>query len=287
MGLFSDLSKFGLGKYENAKILEEDKKKTELSNKAVTEEVVKKEEDFLFDKHYECPVCNNTFVSKCMKVGRVKPVSKDTDLRPIYADGIDPIKYDAIACPKCGYAAITRYFGKITPKQTKAVMEGIGNSFKGINNHLEKYTYDDAIERYKLAMVNTIVKGAKSSERAYTCFKLSWVIRAKRENLLDFDPQKKGLYADELECLKNSYEGFVNAMQNEAFPIAGMDENTFKYILADMARKLKRYEESAKLISSVVTSRAASARLKDEALKLKELIKEDMKNDKEKATQDN
>ena len=64
------------------------------------------------------------------------------------------------------------------------------------------------------------------------------------------------------------------------FPIAGMDESTLKYIMADLARKLKRYEESARLLASVLTSKATNHRLKDAALDLKELIKKDVANDR-------
>ena len=49
--------------------------------------------------------------------------------------------------------------------------------------------------------------------------------------------------------------------------------------MADMARKLKKYNEAARLIANVLTSKSASARLKDQALTLKELIKDDMKRD--------
>ena len=79
-----------------------------------------------------------------------------------------------------------------------------------------------------------------------------------------------------MDCIKNAYDGFVLAISNEPFPIAGMDENTLKYIMADLARKLKKYEESARLLSAVLTSKSANHRLKDAALELKELIKRDV-----------
>lgn len=45
------------------------------------------------------------------------------------------------------------------------------------------------------------------------------------------------MYMDERECLKNAYEGFLKAISSEAFPMAGMDENTLQYLLADLARE--------------------------------------------------
>lgn len=275
MGLFSDMAKLGLGKYENKDIYEE-KKAAEAKEKVVAAPVVKVEEDFLYDKHYVCPVCDLSFTSKCVKAGRVKAIGKDTDLRPYY-EQLDPLKYDAISCDKCGYSAIIRYWGKISTRQAKEIKQEIGYSFKGLDTDMSKFSYDDAITRYKLAVITSIVKNAKNSEKAYTCLKLAWVIRGKIKSLDKNDPAIKDLAADEMECIVNAYQGFVEAISLEPFPIAGMDENTLKYILADLARRQKKYEEAARFISAVLQSRGATARLKDEALKLKEMIREEMR----------
>ena len=145
------------------------------------------------------------------------------------------------------------------------------------------YTYDDAIIRYQLALATTIVKKAKNSERAYTCLKYGWVLRGKRLAISKEKDAAKpeeihALYQDELECLKNAYEGFLKAISTEAYPIAGMDENTLNYVLADIARRLGRNEEALKLLGTVITSRSATTHVKDEALKLKEIIRDNLKN---------
>lgn len=278
MSLFSGMDELGLGQYEGMNIIEEKKSadagKTDNGEPRKSPEAM--EEEILYDKHYKCPVCDLNFTSKCVKVGKVKIAGKDTDLRPVY-EFMDPHKYDVITCDKCGYSAIGRYFGKLSTRQVKEIHEQIGNNFKGIDNHMSMYSYDDSIMRYKLALLTAIVKKAKNSERAYTCLKYAWVLRGKRLSLDSKDSSIKELYIDELECIKNAYEGFVIAMSEEPFPIAGMDENTLKYIMADLARKLKRFDESVKLLGGVITSRTVSPRLKDEALKLKELIREDLK----------
>jgi hypothetical protein len=149
-----------------------------------------------------------------------------------------------------------------------------------LENQVEVYSYDDAIIRHKLALICSIVKHAKNSERAYTSLKLSWILRGKRLTL-DFKNEKekeeiKNLYLDELECIKNAYEGFNIAMSSEDYPIAGMDEMTLKYIMSDLARKLKKYDVSLKFTGDIITSKGASNRIKDKALRQKELIKQDM-----------
>lgn len=277
MGLFSDMEKFGLKNFKDAKVIDKDKPVDVDIAKLKPKAPEKNETDALFTKHYTCPVCDLKFVTRSIRAGRVKLLEKDIDLRPIY-DIADPLKYDVITCDKCGYSSLSRYFGKISNRQMKELKESVGNNFKGIDNDKEVYTYDDAIERHKLALICSIVKNAKNGERAYTCLKLAWVIRGKRNTMDAKDPAFKELYLEEMECIKNAYDGFMLAISREPFPIAGMDENTLKYIMADMARKLKRYDESAKLLGSVITSKATNNRLKEEALKLKEMLKSELKN---------
>ena len=281
MGLFSDMEKFGLGNLKNAKVLD-DKTESQTQGQQNTSVMEKNivsfnEEDVLFDKHYTCPVCDLKFTTRSIRAGKVRLLGQDVDLRPKY-DKVDALKYDVITCDKCGYSALVRYFGKLSTRQMKDIKESVGSNFKGIDNDISIYSYDDAIARYKFALLCAIVKNAKNSEKAYICLKLAWVIRGKRESIGENDPLYEKLYDEEMECINNSYDAFVNSISTELFPIAGMDENTLKYIMSDMARKLGKFDESIKLLGSVITSRTTNDRLKKKALELKDMIKEDMHN---------
>ena len=117
-----------------------------------------------------------------IKTGKIKLISADTDLRPKYQN-VDSLKYDAVVCPHCGYSALNRFFNYMTSTQAKLIREQISASFKGINEECDEYTYDDAIARHKLALVNTIVKKSKISERAYTCLKKGRIIARGYERL--------------------------------------------------------------------------------------------------------
>ena len=74
------------------------------------------EADKLFDKKYTCPICEHNFTSKTVRSGKARMVRTDMDLRNVY-DGIEPLKYDVILCPKCGYAALARFFPNVTSIQ--------------------------------------------------------------------------------------------------------------------------------------------------------------------------
>lgn len=235
------------------------------------------ETDFIYDKSYACPVCDSDFKSKMVKAGKFKLQKVDTDLRPIY-QFVDPLKYDAIVCPKCGYAALSRYFKYVTSAQSKAIKNDISANYKPTGETGEIYTYDDAIMRHKLVLVNTIVKKAKNSERAYTCLKLAWLLRGKAEELPENTENYQKLIEDmakeELEFLKNAYEGFDEAFSTENFPMCGMDENTVCLMVADLARRIGKYDECGRWVSKVLVSRDANERIKEKARDIKAMLQE-------------
>ena len=276
MSLFSGLSQFGLGKLEKMDVFEEGGQKEGASGTdAKKAEPQLKEEDVLFDKTFTCPVCDSEFHTKVVRTGRIKLVSQDTDLRPKYSM-VDSLKYDAVVCPKCGYAALSRFFKFMLPAQAKMIKENISANFKGLSNSGSFYTYDDAIARHQLALANTVVKKAKDSEKAYTCLKLAWLCRGKAESLPketpDYENQIKQLQQEATELLANAYDGFMSAFSKEDFPMCGMDETTTTYLIADLARRIGKYEESSRWVSKVLTSRSASDRIKDKARDIKEMI---------------
>lgn len=274
MSLFQGLDQFGLGKLEEMSVFEEEKTKNEGASEASSVPKIV-EEDLLFDKSFTCPVCDEEFHSKMVRTGKVKLLSADTDLRPKY-QLVDSLKYDALVCPKCGYAALSRFFKYMLPAQAKLIKENISKNFSGLTPTGNTYTYDDAIARHQLALANAVVKKAKPSEKAYTCLKMAWLFRGKAETLPketpNYDETIKELKAGETELLTNAYDGFMNAFSKESFPMCGMDETTVTYLIADLARRTGKFEEASRWISRVLTSRQANERIKNKARDIKELI---------------
>lgn len=279
MSIFSGLEKLGLGNMKNIDVYETEEKKDKEEKGEASKHVVS-EEEVLFNKKYKCPVCDYEFTSKTIRTGKVKMISVDTDLRPKYQTA-DCIKYDAIVCSKCGYAALTRYFTNVSLAQGKLIKQSITPNFKGLKNDEATYSYEDAVLRYQLALANAVVKKSKVSERAYICLKIAWLIRGMGENLdtseADYLEKKKEYDKEELEFIKKAYEGFKTAVSTEMFPICGMDEYTFLYVTADLARKCKDYQYSLKIISEIITAKSAGQKVKDRARELKEIIKEEIK----------
>ena len=276
--LFSGLGKLGLGMLSDLELYEKEEKKL-VADKKDAQVTVVEEKDFLFDKGYRCPVCDTEFKSKAVRTGKVKTIGADTDLRPKY-QGVDSLKYDCIVCNKCGYSSLSRFFNNITSAQAKLVKTNIAPHFKGVDDKSETYTYDEAILRHQLALANAVIKKGKASEKAYTCLKIGWLYRGQAESLPENTPDRakvlENLKATETEYIKKAYEGFTTALAKEMPPICGMDEWTCIYLVADLARQCEDYAKSLKLLSDLIVSKTASARLKDKARDMRKLLQDKM-----------
>lgn len=280
--LLSGLSSLGLGGLEGMEVFEEEKKPQASDGTPAAPQVTEK--DIVYDKSYVCPLCDEKFTAKTVKAGKCKLLHTDLDLRSVY-DGIDILKYDVVVCPHCGNAALTRYFKPLTSMQMKLVRENISKNFKMQLQEGDIIEYEDALKRYQLALANAIVKKAHASEKAYICLKSGWLLRGWQESLTGNTPKeqkkKAELAMQEKQYLQNAYEGFVNAVQSESFPMCGMDETTVDYLMAVLALKFEKFEVASKLIGTILTSPAASPRMKDKTRDLKDMVIEEIKKKKQ------
>lgn len=275
MGILSDFKEFGFNDSANLFATAEEKGEkaaTQKKQKKTPEEI---EQESLFDKSYTCPVCGNAFTAKTVRTGKIKLEGSDIDLRPKYQQ-MDPLKYDAIVCHKCGYAAISRYFGTITPPQAKLIQENISADYKDTPEPEGIFDYDYALAIHKLALLNAVVKKARASEKAYICLKMAWLCRGKAESLPEstenYEEIIRQCKANEKELLSNACQGFSAAVESESGDICGMDEITTDYLVASLKALTGDFETAMKLLSGVMVDHNANARIKEKARDLKEEI---------------
>ena len=175
------------------------------------------------------------------------------------------MKYDVILCPHCGYAALNRYFNSLNKVYIKLIKENISSKVQLHTYDDDIYSYEEAIERYKLCLANAVVKRAHASEKAYICLKSGWLMRGYQEHLEesgDTDMARlREVKTMEETYLKNAYTGFTEALQTEGFPMCGMDV-------------------ASRMVATILTSPSANARTKDKARELKDQILEELKNQK-------
>lgn len=279
MNLFAGLEKFGFKADEDMDLFADENKKGSNTVETAKEAEVPTEDSFLLAKAVRCAVCDKVFKRKMVKNGRVKREEPDFDLRPRF-QYIDTLKYNVTSCPYCGYTALNNYFEHLPAGQVKLVQEKICANFKAEpvkqEDEITPYDYDTAVAMHKLSLYTAIAKKGKTSEKAYNCLVISWLLRAQKESLpedTEENKAKKAACAQEEEAFyKQAYDGFLKAVATEMFPMCGMDQSTVDFLLACMAFQFKQYDVASKCLANVITSVSANRKIKDKALDMKEQV---------------
>jgi hypothetical protein len=240
--------------------------------------------EYVFDKKMTCAVCDRPFTTKVLKSNRARRIGCDADLRPRFQH-IDTLIYGVCSCPHCGYSATHSAFAHIAGHQIENVMQQVSTHFMPEDRSgWDCYTYDQAIRMHELALQCADAKLAKDGEKAYLHLLLSWLYQEKKreaeeaENADSLHAQTFAAVAE--EHYQAAYDGFQQAIMNEMFPIAGLDQPTLEYIIAYMAFHFGKMEVAAKTVGSVLTNSMASRNVKDRAFDLKDAIIKEIKEKK-------
>lgn len=214
----------------------------------------------LFDKNVTCPVCNSTFKTKAVKSKSPRITSKDSDFFIRYSEKVNPYFYDVWICNSCGYAAMKSDFDKIKNYRKELV-------FSNITPKWQARVYPDildeklAIERYKIALLNAMLTDAHDSMKAMLSLKIAWMFR-----LLE-DTSQENVF------MRQALEGFTDAYTKEVFPIYGLERDSLTYLLGELNRRLKNYDDALLWYSKTIVNTNASSRVKELARVGKNLIK--------------
>ncbi len=277
MNLLAGLEKFGLKADQKLDITKEETKKKKVVDEGGQEKQVMTEEDYLLKKEMECPVCDRKFHVLLVKTGKARMIGQEFDLRPRH-EGVDTVKYDVVSCPHCGYSAMTKAFGPLSSTQRKWVREAVCDNYKPEPSPVDRgtYSYDEAVDRLKLALVCAMARRAKLSEKSYICLKISWLRRTEYKTLPETTEDEKAFKSEVKEEIQGfyqqAYDGFKACMSKETPPYYGMDSNTLEFMLANMAMYFKDYDFASQTVSRLLTSPNTNSRVKDKCLNLKEQI---------------
>lgn len=278
MNLLSGLEKFGLSAENTSNLFGEEEKAPEKETKEEKKVAEPREQDFLLTKTVRCKMCEKTYQVRAVKSGRVKRLDSDQDLRPRH-QYIDTLKYSVWSCPYCGYTGLSRSIDEMTSVQRKLLQDNICSKFLGGTIEVDDdlvYDYDQAIERYKLALFNSVTKKGKASELAYICLSISWLLRGKVEELPSETEADKTIIEntkkEEELFYDQAYEGFMKAISSETYPMCGMEQSTMDYLMAVMSYKKGKMDVATKFLTSILGNKSANRRIKDKALELRDQI---------------
>lgn len=228
------------------------------------QERVKTEGDYLYDKKVVCPLCHNTINVKAVRNSRLRLVKRDTDSMPVYQD-INPLFYDVWLCNHCGYARLQNQFASlISPAEATLIRQNVTSKWQP-RDYPSTYGPEIAIERYKLALYNAMVREAKSSEMGMLYLKLAWIYRSLNDQ------------ANEITCMQQACHYLEKAFQDEEPPVLGMDSATHMYLIGELHRRLGNFDKALRWFGEVLLSSKASKSVKDKARDQKDLTIQAMK----------
>ena len=227
---------------------------------AATEDLFNAEADVLYVREYHCPVCEAVAPTRLIRSGKNRVTGRDMDLRQRY-EPADAEKYTVVVCPQCGHTAFLSRFESITEREIKALRQWMKPD-QGLEEE-PVYSYETAYARIRCAMKDAMVRGAKPSETGYIALHTAWLIRGWREMLEKDaaegksvpDKQVQQLRDMEKHCLSMATDRLSRAMETESFPIAGMDEMTFHYLLAALNCQCGSKETAAQLVMPLLRNR--------------------------------
>ncbi len=208
-------------------------------------------------KEFTCPCCSQKFKDYVARKVKIRIIDSDIDLRPI-CEPIEPLYYDTLMCPKCGYTTLTMFIdNKLNTVQRNKIQEKITPFFKYTESTFN-ISKESVIQRYKMAILSHMIKNSNISEQAYICLKLAWVYRINEE-------KKK-----ETDFLIKAVTGFEKAYTEEEFPLCGLDELTCEYLLGVIYSIIGQNDKSLKWLGKVIVSKQyGKEKLKDKAKDLK------------------
>ncbi len=187
-----------------------------------------------------CPCCEKEFSIGKVRTRMVRYAGQDTDLFPRY-EGENPLFYDAVVCPNCGFAYIGTSYellnrndykavrDKITPKWTQRQFDG-------------PRTVEQAIEAYKLVLLNSRVRQAPASELAKDCMRLAWMYRVQGDSVLDY------------KFMEYAFQYYQDTYMKEHLPVGKLDEYTVLYMIGELGRRLGKYQDSISWFSKLISA---------------------------------
>lgn len=212
----------------------------------------------LYDKSYTCPLCQTAFKSKAIKSGKNQLINIDLDLYAHYGL-INPLFYDTVVCPTCGYTSLVKTLAPLMPKQKEWLRAHFA---KGATHttYSEYTTYEEALLKHKVALLACMTRKGKLSEQAYIVLSIAWLYRDLQDTV------------NEQIFLKRAFEGFEEAYSKESFPMMGMDAVTISYLIAALAYEIKNYDRCKQYLSLILSKTDCPVRIREHALKLKDIL---------------
>ena len=195
------------------------------------------DETFFFSDTTTCPISGTTFEFLRVRTSGVRPSSRDSDFRVVYATH-DPARYSIVVCPQCGYAAYLDDFGSLTDDERKTLVasqaqrDALGaRDFSGMRD------LDAAGLAIDLALQSYAGRASNERRRAVLLHRRSWIAR------------ERGDVETELLHLGEARDAYREAFERDA---SISDESAMRaaYIIGDLSLRLGEVAEAIRWLET-------------------------------------
>lgn len=181
----------------------------------------------LFDKTMECTCCKRKFITKKIRTSRLRMFKRDADFLNHY-NAENPIKYNIFVCPNCGYAASENKYETIKKEEIEIIQANITLSWVQ-RDFGEVRSNQQAIETYKLALLQGTLLEYSKLELGNICLNIGWLYR------LEEDEKEND---EENRFLTLARNQFIEAYNNETLSGTNMTEEKLTYLIAELSRRI-------------------------------------------------
>ena len=219
------------------------------------------EVDILYDKKVKCPVCNQEFTTKKVRISKLKLIKQDPDFMPYYEQE-NPIKYNIFICPNCGYAAIEDKFDSISIRKKDIILREITSKWNK-RSYGDIRTIEQSIELHKIAIYIGQLLEYSRIELGILTLNLAWLYRLNND------------IEQEMRFLRLTRAFFEEAYYKESLSSVNMDEMKLAYLIGEINRRLGDKEKAIKWFNKVISNHNNNNQtIKNMAIEQWRLVKE-------------
>ena len=193
-----------------------------------------------YEKKLECIHCKKTFSTYKVRTKSIKVKDTDTDFMPIYEDeNVRAMYYNVFVCEHCGFSYtedFTKYFAPGTAEEVKEKItkNWVHHDFNG------ERTVFQALHAYKLALLCADIKREKNVTKAGLALRLAWLYRSLKNA------------QQEERFLTIARDQYIESYSNEDYATTQMSGTRVVYMIAELSRRVKDYENAVRYFSKVI-----------------------------------
>lgn len=192
----------------------------------------------VYQSEVKCPACEKDFEITKVRSRSIRALKYDTDFCPYY-EGENPLFYEAVVCPHCGFASHITDLGDLNRIEKQKIREFISKRWKP-RSFSGRRTWDNALEAFKLVLLNLNMREAPQSEIAKICIRIAWLYRYAGDSELE-------------QCyLNHALNSYRRAYEEEDLNDSRLDPFTMLFIIGELYARTGRNDEALQWFSRLI-----------------------------------